>query len=76
MANPKLKKKPNHMLLLLGSALLGLPVGIMLSGIMPEDSEGARAIAGIAGIAAVPTGVLVYSSKKLKEYLQSMLDQY
>ena len=64
------------MLLLLGSALLGLPVGMMLSGLAPEDNEGARAFAGIAGIAAVPTGVLIYSSKRWKDYLQTMLEQY
>lgn len=71
----KMKKRPNNIGLLLIGGMIGLPTGLILSGLFPEGSS-MRVVAGLGGIAAPPIGLLVYSSKRWSEYVQYMLDQY
>ena len=69
------KKRPNNIVLLLIGGVIGLPAGLILSGVFPEGSA-MRVVAGLGGIAAPPIAMLAYSSKRWSEYLRHMLEQY
>ncbi len=71
----QVKKRPNNIGLLLIGGIIGLPTGVFLSNFFPEGSA-IKVVTGIGGIAAPPIALLVYSSKRLSEYVQYMLDQY
>jgi len=70
-----IQQRPNNIGLFLIGGIIGLPLGLMLSGIFPEGSS-MRVLAGMGGIVAPPVAMLVKSSKKWAEYVEHMQKQY
>jgi len=53
-------------LVLIGSCVAGLFLGVLLSNFASEDQINLRIFLGFAGLIAPPTGALYWSARKLK----------